>query len=89
MTTMQTLFCVILLSLSGCASASTPVARPVVVEVPVSMPCSVPVVDHPVWPLDDLRAQSTIYDQVRLALAEIELREAYEIKLRAVIESCR
>lgn len=89
MKNIQKALCVMLLSLSGCASSSVPVARPMLVEVPVAVPCSAPVVDHPIWPLGDLPSQSTIYDQARLALAEIELREAYETKLRAAIESCR
>ncbi len=78
-------FCLLL---AGCA-VSGPVTKPVVVEMPVPVPCRAPVVLHPVWPTESLPRNATLFEHVRAMLAENELRQAYEIQLEAAIIACQ
>ena len=55
------------------------------VKVPVSVPCVVEKVEEPVYPT----AQgSTLFERVKVLLAEIELRKGYEAKLKATVAGC-
>jgi hypothetical protein len=77
-------------ALAGCAGpAPQVVTRTVTVEVPVGVPCRAPQIDRPVWPLDVLPADADDYEWTRAALAEIEMREAYEARLEGAAEGCR
>jgi hypothetical protein len=78
------IFCLLL---AGCAAQ--PVYKPVTVEVPVPVPCRVPVVLHPVWPFQALPAQAALFEQTRALLAENELRQAYETRLEAALKACQ
>jgi hypothetical protein len=57
------------------------------VEAPVRCQAKIP--PKPAWPLDDPGlAGKGLYAKGRAALAEIELRRAYEAKLEAALRSC-
>jgi hypothetical protein len=75
------------LLLAGCSTQTA--YRPVTVEVPVPVPCKVPVVLHPVWPTQELAEKSTLLEQVKALLAENELRQAYEVQLEASVKACQ
>lgn len=70
----------IFLALAGCTTTKV-----VEVKVPVSVPCVVEKVEEPVYPT----AQgSTLFERVKVLLAEIELRKGYEAKLKATVAGC-
>lgn len=70
----------IFLALAGCTTTKV-----VEVKVPVPVPCVVEKVEEPVYPT----AQgSTLFERVKVLLAEIELRKGYEAKLKATMAGC-
>lgn len=78
--------------LMGCATQPVAV-DPVVIERPVPVPCAAPAVPEPAWPVDSV--QLTGHPETDLVLverakeSEIELRRAYELKLKAALDGCR
>ncbi len=83
-------FLVLVLSLQGCA---TPVAIDTkVVRVPTVVPCEVVWPEKPRAYVDEVEETGeTMKDAlalVRAAIAEIEERIAYEIKLEAALRAC-
>lgn len=68
--------------LTGCATTSE------IVKVPVPVECRVAVPNRPAMPTESLGDHSTLDDIVRAALAELELREGYELELRAALATC-
>ncbi|WVR18116.1 hypothetical protein JXVLWARM_CDS_0065 [Burkholderia phage Bm1] len=75
--------------LAACAPAPVTVDRPVNVEVPVAVPCKVPPVAVPDWPLASLPKDATDYEFYQAALTEILLRKGYEERLLAAQEACK
>ena len=69
----------------GLAACST--CEPVRVHVPV--PCTTPSVDRPIMPTEGLQPDVSLDAFVQAAAAEIERREAYEVKLRAALAACK
>lgn len=76
------------LALAGC---QTPLARVELqrVNVPVPVACDEPVPERPAMPTEQLRPGATVDQFTQAAQAEIERREAYEIKLAAALANCR
>jgi len=72
------------LCLSGCAGWTGGYR----VDVPVPVACKATEPDRPAWPTDRLAPGVDIYVFTIHAQAEIELREAYESKLRAALSGC-
>lgn len=72
------------LALAGCAT--TPGVATVKVAVPVE--CRETVPDRPVMPTEQFTQKPALDELQRAALAEIERREGYEIKLRTALEAC-
>lgn len=70
------------LLLAGCGTTSTQV------RVPVPVECKEPVPDRPAMPTEALAPGVAVWELLRAALAEIDRREAYEIKLRAGLVAC-
>lgn len=83
---MKMLIIAALLALSGCATQRVEVPVPVKVAVPEKCKAEVP--ERPVMPTEVLQIDAPIFDKARAALAEIDFREAYEIKLLAALLSC-
>ena len=77
-----------LLVLSGCAKQPI-ITTPVEVKIPVSVPCKTPIIPAPAWPTSELRAGDSIFRQVQLILAELQIRKGYEAQLEAAIKSCQ
>lgn len=78
-----------ILLLVGCATTKPSIiTKTVEVKVPVQVPCKVKPVPKPNMPLKSLDPSSNIYDKVKTALAEIEIRKGYETNLEAAIKSC-
>lgn len=74
--------------LSGCVT-NPPKPSVITVEVPVPTPCRIKAPEVPSWPLQSSSVDETsVYKNSQLALAEIELRKGYEIKLEAAIKEC-
>lgn len=80
---------VVLLALAGCAGQAEPEPRAVRVEVPVLVPCRVPVVDVPAWATAFLQKSDSLQIKVRALLAELEQRKGYELQLIAAVKACR
>lgn len=75
------------LTLAGCATAP-PIVTTQRVEVPVPVPCQVQPIKPPMWALDTLPANASMYERVRAMAAEITQRQAYELRLEAAAKSC-
>lgn len=70
--------------LAGCTT--TP--RMVEVRVPVPVECRVAKPQRPAMPTESLTLSDSIERKVRALLAELELREGYEIQLAAALDAC-
>lgn len=89
------LVCLVILgvvALAGCADQPVAV-DPVVVEIPVPVPCEAPAVTEPVWALDTVQLSGDRKADLvliwRAAEAELEQRRAYVLVLKAAVEACR
>ncbi|WP_339385519.1 hypothetical protein [Acidovorax sp. sic0104] len=69
---------------AGCAGTSQHVR----VNVPVPVVCDEVVPDRPLMPTEALAPGAPPWVLQRAALAEIDRREAYEIKMRAALVVC-
>ena len=58
------------------------------VHIPVPVECQETVPDRPAMPTELLAPGATPWVLLRSALAEIDRREAYEIKMRAALVAC-
>ena len=68
--------------LAGCG---TQIQR---VNIPVPVECKEAVPDRPVMPTESLAPGVEPYILTRAALAEIDRRESYEIRMRAALVAC-
>ena len=71
------------LILAGCGT--TQYTR---VHIPVPVECQETVPDRPAMPTELLAPGATPWVLLRSALAEIDRREAYELKMRAALVAC-
>ena len=81
---MKILILLISVLLASCAAAP-PVTT---TRVPVPIECQEAVPERPLMPTEQLKAKPTLDQWVQAADAEIERREAYELKLRAALLAC-
>lgn len=58
------------------------------VHIPVPVECQETVPDRPAMPTELLAPGATPWVLLRSALAEIDRREAYELKMRAALVAC-
>ena len=58
------------------------------VKVPVPVECREPVPDRPVMPTEALAPGVALFELVQAALAEIDRREGYEVRLRTALLIC-
>lgn len=74
----------------SCAADKPPIIKTEdkIVKVPVSVPCKVELPSEPVYPLDTAKESEDLFSKVKKALAELEIRRAYETKLKAAAKSC-
>ena len=79
------LFLVLLLAACGQAQ---PIAEPVVVKVPVAVPCNAASVAEPDWNLDQLAEGSAPVEKLKAVLADLELSRGYIEELKAELEGC-
>ncbi|MCS4508876.1 hypothetical protein [Xylophilus ampelinus] len=70
-------------ALAGCGTART-----VQVKVPVPVECRVQTPARPAMPLDALRPPYDVDTWVAHAIAEVDLRQAYEQELVVALSSC-
>lgn len=72
---------------SGCSLFQT---KPEIQTIKVieKVPCKVTMPEKPVYPLDSAKKSDDIFLKGQKALSEIEIREAYTIKLEAAIKEC-
>lgn len=83
---MRVLLCLpLLLCLSGCLGTAVTVQQ-VKIEVPV--PCVTQVPEKPSYPFQSAMEEEDEFSKVKKALAEIELRDAYETKLEVIVQGC-
>jgi hypothetical protein len=69
--------------LCGCATAPS-----VPVRVPVPVECRVATPARPAMPTDSLTFADSLERKVKAALAELEIREGYELELLAALGIC-
>lgn len=81
---MKTAIAALCVLLAGCQTM--PQTVEVKVAVPVKCQAQVPV--EPVMPTDTLPSQASDFEIARAALAEIDIRDAYEDLLVAALKSC-
>lgn len=80
-------FCALIcLALAGCGTVAPDV---VVRNVPVPTPCVEPVPERPSMPTESLRPGADLFVFATHAQAEIEVREAYEVRLLKALQACR
>lgn len=75
------------LALAGCQSA--PRVEVQSVNVPVPVECREPTPDRPIMPTQALADDADPFELLRAALAEIDRREGYEIRLVAALDNCK
>lgn len=68
--------------LMGCNATMTQI------KVPVPVECKEKEPERPIMPTDRLLPGAPLDDKAKAAIAEIERREAYEIKLVAALRAC-
>lgn len=71
--------------MAGCA---TPGSELVEIRVPVPIECRAAKPARPAMPTDALQPADSLYRKVTAALAELELREGYELELVAALDAC-
>lgn len=85
---MRHVLIVIAALVAGCSAAPQ---KPAVIEtkVQVSVPCDPGPVPAPAFPVDGLTGDEDLYAKAQTMAADIEVREGYEARLNAAIDSCR
>lgn len=79
---MKLMTLILVLALAGCAS------QPQTIHVPVPTPCQASVPAEPEYNFPKLTKQNTMFEAVRALLADRELSLAYELELRAIVDTC-
>ena len=74
------------LALAGCTAA--PRVEVQQVKVPVPVECREPIPDRPAMPTEALAGDADPFELLRAALAEIDRREGYEVRLLAALVVC-
>ena len=74
------------LVLAGCGSV--PRVEVQKVKVPVPVECREPIPDRPSMPTEALADDADPFELLRAALAEIDRREGYEVRLLAALMAC-
>ena len=74
------------LVLTGCGTA--PRVEVQEVKVPVPVECREPIPDRPAMPTEALPDDADPFELLRAALAEIDRREGYEVRLLAALMVC-
>lgn len=74
------------LALAGCGSV--PRVEIQEVKVPVPVECREPIPDRPAMPTEALAEDADPFELLRAALAEIDRREGYEVRLLAALMAC-
>ena len=82
----QLILLVLTAALVGCASTEKIVVKEVKVPVPVY--CNIEAPEKPHFPYTDEDLTGDEYKDTQRALAEIEIRKGYEIKLEGAITAC-
>lgn len=81
---------VLAVALAGCATTPPePEIRTVTVDRPIPVPCRVAVPEEPAWAMDAIAPGADVDALMAAALAELEQRIGYEIRLLAALASCR
>lgn len=83
---MRALMLLAALALVGCGSV--PRIEIQEVKVPVPVECREPIPDRPAMPTEALADDADPFDLLRAALAEIDRREGYEVRLLAALVAC-
>jgi hypothetical protein len=82
------IFPFIALTLLAACNTPPPVLRPVAVDMPVAVPCKAPAIQRPDEPLLHVAPQASLFDKVKAALVEIDIRKAYETQMEAAMAAC-
>jgi hypothetical protein len=74
------------MALAGCGAV--PRVEIQEVKVPVPVECREPIPDRPAMPTEALADDADTFELLRAALAEIDRREGYEVRLLAALMAC-
>ncbi|WP_333907556.1 hypothetical protein [Delftia acidovorans] len=83
---MRALMLLATLALAGCGAVPRVEAQ--TVKVPVPMECREPIPDRPSMPTETLAEDADPFELLRAALAEIDRREGYELRLLTALLIC-
>lgn len=64
------------------------VAEPVIVKVPVAVPCSVKAIAEPQWNVARLMAGASSTAELQAVLADLDLSKGYIEELKAELKAC-
>lgn len=78
---MRTFSLLLLLMLPACAT------KPV--EVPVTVLCKTPVITVPDFYYDHVTKETSLFDKVKLLLADRKQRQGYEMELESAVKVCQ
>jgi hypothetical protein len=76
----------VVLALAGCGAV--PRVEVQEVKVPVPVECREPIPDRPSMPTEALAEDAGPFELLRAALAEIDRREGYEVRLLVALMAC-
>lgn len=79
---------IILMTMCASVLAGCGATRTLKVSVPVPVACNETVPQKPEWPTQSLSPGAAPFVVMRAALAEIDIREGYELLLLTALESC-
>jgi hypothetical protein len=74
-------YLILLLALTGCATQE--------VKVPIPVACKTEEPKVPAYTFETLSKDDTLFNKVKSLLSDRELALAYEIELRAALQSCK
>ena len=75
----------LVVAMSGCGAMAPQLVE---IRVPLPVGCPVDTPARPAMPTEALQRSAPLDAKVKAALAEIELREGYEIELVAALDAC-
>ncbi|HEU5047079.1 MAG TPA: hypothetical protein VFT64_04465 [Rickettsiales bacterium] len=73
--------------LTACTHAQ-PVPEPVVVKVPVAIPCSPPPIAEPYWNVVHLENNASDTERLKALLVDMDTSKAYIEELKAQLKAC-
>ena len=85
---MKQSFALLMACLLTACSCTKPVAEPVVVKVPVAVPCNPPPLQEPYWNIQRLARDASDTQRLKAVLMDMDVSKAYIEELKAQLKAC-